>query len=41
MRIPVINVGGTLTSVTVYPVVSAALDEFPFVIDSIQFGQVF
>ena len=41
MRIPVINVGGTLTSVTVYPVVSAALDEFPFVIDSTNLGKYF
>ena len=41
MRIPVINVGGTLTSVTVYPVVSAALDEFPFVIDSTNLGKFF
>ena len=41
MRIPVINVGGTLTSVTVYPVVSAALDEFPFVVDSTNYGKYF
>lgn len=41
MRIPVINVGGTLTSVTVYPVVSTSLDEFPFVVDSTNYGKYF
>ena len=41
MRIPVINVGGTLTSVTVYPVVSASLDEFPFVVESTNYGKYF
>ena len=41
MRIPVINVGGTLTSVTVYPVVSTALDEFPFVVESTNYGKYF
>ena len=41
MRIPVINVGGTLTSVTVYPVVSTSLDEFPFVVESTNYGKYF
>lgn len=41
MRIPVINVGGTLTSVTVYPVVSTSLDEFPFVVESSNYGKYF
>lgn len=41
MRIPVINVGGTLTGVTVYPVVSASLDEFPFVVESTNYSKYF
>ena len=41
MRIPVINVGGTLTSVTVYPVVSTSLDEFPFIAESTNYGRYF
>ena len=41
MRIPVINVGGTLTSVTVYPVVSTSLAEFPFVVESTNYGKYF
>lgn len=41
MRIPVINVGGTLTNVTVYPVVSTSLDEFPFVVTSTNYGKYF
>ena len=41
MRIPVINVGGTLTSVTVSPVVSTSLDEFPFVVESTSYSKYF
>ena len=41
MRIPVINVGGMLTGVTVYPVVSASLDEFPFVVESTNYSKYF
>ena len=41
MRIPVINVGGTLTGVTVTPVVSTSLDEFPFVVTSTNYSQYF
>ncbi len=41
MRIPVINVGGTLTGVTVYPVVSTSLDEFPFVVDATNYSKYF
>ena len=41
MRIPVINVGGTLTGVTVSPVVSTSLDEFPFVVESTNYSKYF
>ena len=41
MRIPVINVGGTLTGVTITPVVSTSLDEFPFVVTSTNYSQYF
>ena len=41
MRIPVINVGGTLTGVTVTPVVSTSLDEFPFVVESTSYSKYF
>ena len=41
MRIPVINVGGTLTGVTVTPVVSTSLDEFPFVVESTNYSKYF
>ena len=41
MRIPVINVGGTLTGVTVSPVVSTSLDEFPFVVESTSYSKYF
>ena len=41
MRIPVINVGGTLTGVTITPVVSTSLDEFPFVVTSANYSQYF
>ena len=41
MRIPCDQCGQPLTSVTVYPVVSATLDEFPFVIDSTNLGKYF
>ena len=34
LRVPVINVGGTLTSVTVTPVVSGSLEDFPFKVTS-------
>ena len=41
MRIPVINVGGTLTGVTITSVVSTSLDEFPFVVTSTNYSQYF
>lgn len=41
MRIPVINVGGTLTGVTISPVVSTSLDEFPFVVESTNYSKYF
>ena len=41
MRIPVINVGGTLTGVTITPVVSTSLDEFPFAVTSTNYSQYF
>lgn len=41
MRIPVINVGGTLTGVTITPVVSTSLGEFPFVVTSTNYSQYF
>lgn len=41
IRVPVINKGGTLTDVTVTPVVSSSLDEFPFVAASTNYGKYF
>ena len=41
LKIPVVNVGGDLTNVTVSPVVSTNLDEFPFVITSTNLGKSF
>ena len=34
LKVPVVNVGGDLTNVTINPVVSTNLDEFPFVVKS-------
>lgn len=39
MSLPIVNKGGTLTNVTVAPVVSATLDEFPFVSQDINYGR--
>ncbi|MBR2555505.1 MAG: hypothetical protein IKE94_11645 [Aeriscardovia sp.] len=41
LKIPVINVGGDLTNVTVTPVASTKLDEFPFVVKSTNMGKTF
>lgn len=41
MRVPVKNVGGSLTNVTVYPVVSVSLDEFPFVATTVNYNKFF
>ena len=41
LKIPVINVGGDLTNVTVTPVASTKLDEFPFVVTSTNMGKTF
>lgn len=40
-KVPVINKGGKLTDVTIAPVVSASLDEFPFVSENINYGRSF
>lgn len=40
-KVPVINKGGELTDVTIAPVVSATLDEFPFVSENINYGRSF
>ncbi|MCR4722402.1 MAG: hypothetical protein K5629_01330 [Eubacteriales bacterium] len=39
LKIPVVNVGGDLTNVTITPVVSTNLDEFPFVVTSTNLGK--
>lgn len=41
LTVPVVNKGGALTGVTVSPVVSASLDEFPFLAKSTNYGQSF
>lgn len=41
MRVPVVNVGGTLTNVTVGPVVSTSLDEFPFVAEATNYNRFY
>ena len=41
LKIPVVNVGGDLTNVTVTPVVSTNLDEFPFVVTSTNLGKFY
>ena len=41
LKIPVVNVGGDLTNVTVNPVVSTNLDEFPFVVKSTNLAKSF
>ncbi|MGN0720611.1 MAG: COG1361 S-layer family protein [Anaerovoracaceae bacterium] len=38
LKVPVINKGGYLTDVTITPVVSSSLEEFPFVADSMNYG---
>lgn len=40
-RVPVVNKGGALTDVTISPVVSSSLDEFPFVSENINYGRSF
>ncbi len=39
IRVPVINKGGALTDVTISPVISTSLDEFPFVAENINYGR--
>ena len=41
LRIPVVNVGGTLTDITVNPVASSNLDTFPFVARASNYGKSF
>lgn len=41
LSIPVINVGGTLKNVTVTPVVSGSLDDFPFTVTSANLARSF
>lgn len=41
LKVPVVNVGGDLTNVTVNPVVSTNLDEFPFVVKSTNLSKSF
>ena len=41
LSIPVINVGGSLTNITVSPVVSSSLDEFPFVVGATNYARTF
>ncbi|MEM1483586.1 hypothetical protein V6615_01785 [Oscillospiraceae bacterium PP1C4] len=41
MKVPVVNKGGNLKDVTIAPVISASLDEFPFVAKNINYGKNF
>ncbi|MEG0895211.1 MAG: hypothetical protein RSE93_05805, partial [Oscillospiraceae bacterium] len=41
LKVPVVNKGGFLTDVTISPVVSASLDEFPFVAENVNYGRSF
>ncbi len=41
IRVPVVNKGGELTNVTVSPVISTSLDEFPFIAENVNYGRSF
>ncbi len=38
LQIPIINKGGTLSNVTISPVISSSVEEFPFVADNTNYG---
>ena len=38
LQLPIINKGGTLTKVTISPVISSSLEEFPFIADNANYG---
>jgi hypothetical protein len=41
LRVPIVNKGGVLTNVTISPVISNSLDEFPFVSKKMNYGRYF
>ncbi|MDI9460941.1 MAG: COG1361 S-layer family protein [Saccharofermentanales bacterium] len=41
LRVPIVNKGGVLTSVTISPVISNSLDEFPFIAENMNYGRYF
>ena len=38
LTVPLVNKGGHLSNITVSPVISGSLDEFPFVVDKLAYG---
>lgn len=38
LNLPIVNKGGHLSNITISPVVSGSLDEFPFVVDKLAYG---
>ncbi len=41
LRVPIVNKGGELTNVTISPVISNSLDEFPFIAENVNYGRYF
>ena len=39
LRLPVINNGGNLSNISVTPVISTSLDEWPFVVEAVNYGK--
>lgn len=38
-KIPIINNGGTLTDINIHPVISTSLDEWPFIVEVVNYGR--
>ena len=41
LRVPIVNKGGVLKNVTISPVISNSLDEFPFIAENVNYGRYF
>ena len=41
LRVPIVNKGGELKNVTISPVISNSLDEFPFIAENVNYGRYF
>lgn len=39
LKLPIINTGGTLTDINISPVISNSLDEWPFIVEVINYGK--